>query len=162
MTLHEFDQLDEAEQMETVWKLAPMADFIEIPYRYVLYQMNGFYIELRYHMKSNLLTGISAFDDPAELEPYCEQLKSFQLNGKPNHTVTELRDQAIKMLAPETINMIMATPEDQLIVLSYSFGVQLRNQLDMWHTIVTDHVGNEIHPDDASLALIKEIWMLDK
>ena len=42
MTLKEFDRLDEAEQIEAVWKSIRLADFVESPYRYVLYQMNEF------------------------------------------------------------------------------------------------------------------------
>lgn len=77
MSLLEFNQLDKAEQVELIWKATLITNFIEEPKRYILYQFDNFYIELLHHLQSNVPNGISAFDEPDELVPYQDQLKSY-------------------------------------------------------------------------------------
>jgi hypothetical protein len=162
MTIKQYARLDETEQMEAVWDHGVLlSDHYENPFRYTLYQIDSFYVELRYHQDHNVLTGMRAFDDTDELEPYLEQIKLFQESGPPIATVTELRDQALKLLPPDTINQIMANKKEDLIILNYSVGLYLRNNIHLWHTVVKDDQGILIHPDDVTLKIIEEIWTLN-
>lgn len=72
MTLYQFNHLDEMEQAEILWDKGQMiADRRDDVYRYVLYQIDAFYVELKYHMEFNVLHGLRTFastDKP--LEPY--------------------------------------------------------------------------------------------
>jgi hypothetical protein len=162
MTLKKFYTLDETEKWEAVWNGELVADYKEQSFRYVLYQLDAFYVELRYHMEHNVLTGLRAFDDMQELEPYLKQIELHQTFGKPKATLQELRDCALQMLPSETIKEIQNQNKDQLVLLNYSLGLYLRNHLDLWHTTVYDDKGQEVHPDDLTLTIIREILNLNK
>ena len=161
MTLKQFNKLDEHEQAEVVWdKGVLLADRLSLGFRYLVYQVDSYYVEFRYNIEYNLITGLGAFDDVTELKPYQEQIKQHRTEGKPKATLTELRDKALKALSTETIETIINTSEQELATLHYSLGLQIRNGLDIWHAEVVDDSGKVMHPDDVSQALIKELWHL--
>jgi hypothetical protein len=162
MTIKKFHHLDETEQFEAVWDHGVLlGDHREDPFRYILYQIDSFYVELRYHQEHNILTDLRAFADTEELEPYLEQIKLHQEVGYPSATIKELRDKALQLLPPETITQIMEQERDGLVILNYSVGLHLRNHMNLWHTVVKDDQGRRVHPDDVTLCIIEEIWELN-
>lgn len=49
MTLYQFNALKKPEQYETVWKEGVfLADRVNDNYKYLLYQINSFYVEVQY------------------------------------------------------------------------------------------------------------------
>jgi hypothetical protein len=162
MTLKQFNHMDETEQGEAVWDHGVLlGNFREDPFRYILYQIDSFYVELRYHQDHNVLTGIRAFDDTNELEPYMEQIKLHQEMGYPTATVKELRDKALQLLPTETIQQIIDQERDGLVILNYSVGLHLRNHMNLWHAVINDEQGKRLYPDDVTLRIIEEIWELN-
>ena len=163
MKLKDFFQLDETEKGEAVWEHGTLlGDYKEAPFRFILYQVAGFYVELRYHMEHNVLRGMRAFDNTEDLVPYLEQIQLQKPLGALRATIAELRTKALELLPPETINGIMDQKQDGLVTLNYSIGLYLRNHLNLWHTQVYDQQGGKLHPDDATLEIIKEIWELGR
>lgn len=73
-------------------------------------------------------------------------------------------DEAVKIcfltLTPREKEGMKNTPEENLIMSHFGWAVNLRNEFGLWE-------GNEelIHscgatnPDDASMAIIREVWM---
>lgn len=48
---------------------------IDLPFKYALYQMHSFYIELKYHTEDNDLQGLRTFISTNQLEPYLKNIK---------------------------------------------------------------------------------------
>ena len=71
MTLYQFLGSDEAEQMEAIWDNGVhIAERDDEVYRYILYSIGSFYVELKYHREYNVLHGSRAFTTEKLLEPY--------------------------------------------------------------------------------------------
>lgn len=71
MKLSDFLELDEMEQAETLWdKGVHIGERDDAVYRYILYQVDGFYVEACYHKEYNVLRQLHVFDDTEGLEPY--------------------------------------------------------------------------------------------
>jgi hypothetical protein len=62
------------------------------------------------------LTGLRAFDETEELEPYLDLIKRFAESGPLTASASELRDRALKLLPHEIINQIMAQEERNLVI----------------------------------------------
>ena len=63
MTLYEFNQLDELEQIETFWvEGQKVGERASKSFRYVLYQVNGFYVEIKYNMVVNVIYAMRSFE----------------------------------------------------------------------------------------------------
>lgn len=76
MTLYQFNMLDEAEQMEAIWKHAVTLAFREDEInKYELLQIDDFYIELEHHKEYNVLRGLRTFKTTTLLEPYLGQIE---------------------------------------------------------------------------------------
>ena len=76
MTLYHYNQLDEAEQFERLWDEAVFLEYrIELPFKFALYQLHSFYIELKYHSEDNTLQGLRTFSSTDQLEPYLKDIK---------------------------------------------------------------------------------------
>jgi hypothetical protein len=73
MTLYEFKQLDELEQWQIVWDTEPIAFRDDEPFHYDLYQVDAFYVEVRY----------TKFDDENETQILRTGLRSFVSTGEP-------------------------------------------------------------------------------
>jgi hypothetical protein len=78
MTLYEFNQMDEAEQMEVIWDSVFVGDRDE-EHKILLYQIDGFYVEVYYHKEYNDIRRFRSFSSTNELEPYLDKI---DLNGK--------------------------------------------------------------------------------
>jgi hypothetical protein len=71
MTQYEYNALDELEQTEALWEYAVhVGEYNNATFRYVLYSMFSFYVELKYNMKRNAINGSRSFSDLSQLEPY--------------------------------------------------------------------------------------------
>ena len=63
MILYEFNQLDELEQIETFWvEGQKVGERLSKSFRYVLYQVNGFYVEIKYNMVMNVIYAMRSFE----------------------------------------------------------------------------------------------------
>lgn len=75
MTLYQFNALDEMEQAEAIWEHGVLlGNRTDGAYRHILYQIDGFYVELHYHMEHNALKGARVFANPDHLQPYLEKM----------------------------------------------------------------------------------------
>ena len=67
MTLYEYNQLDELEQLKNLWKEGVFRNYrIDLPFKY---------IELKYHTEDNYLQGLRTFSSTNQLEPYLKNIK---------------------------------------------------------------------------------------
>ena len=63
MTMYEFNQLDELEQIETFWvEGQKVGERLSKSFRYVLYQVNDFYVEVKYNMVVNVIYAMRSFE----------------------------------------------------------------------------------------------------
>ena len=71
MTLQEYKDLDELEQILLFWKACPVGSFTEDDYVYECRQLDGFYIELRTDGSS--IAEIFCHRDTNLLDPYLDK-----------------------------------------------------------------------------------------
>jgi len=81
MTLYEFKQLDEQEQIEAVWASVQIAERFDNDYAIVLYQRDSFYIEVYYNRTENFIRNIRTFANVSQLEPYLYNTDISELKG---------------------------------------------------------------------------------
>ena len=63
MTLYEFNQLDELEQIETFWvEGQKVGERLGKSFRYVLYQVTDFYVEVKYDFAVNVIYAMRSFN----------------------------------------------------------------------------------------------------
>lgn len=74
MTLSEFEQMDEAAQMEAVWGGAFVAIRTDSENEILLYQVDSFYVEVYYNGEYNRIKKFRSFSSTDELIPYLEQI----------------------------------------------------------------------------------------
>ena len=73
MTLYEYKALDECEQHEAIWDNGVhIGERKEGEYLVILYQLFSFYVEVRYHMRDNVLKGLRSFSSTEQLKPYLD------------------------------------------------------------------------------------------
>jgi len=53
----------------------PIADRFDRIYRYLLFQLDAFYIEIAYAVNLNIITSLKAFDNTELLEPYLKEMQ---------------------------------------------------------------------------------------
>ena len=71
MTLYQYNLLSESQQLERLWDEGVFLMYrAELPFKYALYQIDSFYIELKYHAEDNALQGLRTFSSTKQLEPY--------------------------------------------------------------------------------------------
>ncbi len=76
MTMEQFKMADEMEQTEALWeKGVHIAEREDDIHRFILYQLDAFYVEAWYHKEYNVLRKFNVFDDTTQLKPYLDQLK---------------------------------------------------------------------------------------
>ena len=75
MTFNQFKYLSEDDQELILWRkgveIARNADAI---YHYILYQVDGFYLEVQYVMPERTIMQIACFEDVDFLEPYLRKI----------------------------------------------------------------------------------------
>ena len=71
MTFYQFKALSKYKQYETLkQKGVQIADRISTAYKFFLYQLDSFYVELKYNLYGTKIEGIKCFIDTKDLEPY--------------------------------------------------------------------------------------------
>jgi hypothetical protein len=75
MTLYQFKALDEFEQHEVLWdKGVFITHRAEAGCTLMLYQIDGFYVELTYDSDMNKIVGLRSFLNTNRLEPYLKNI----------------------------------------------------------------------------------------
>lgn len=70
MTLYEFNRLEEKEQGETLWENGVhITEREDEAHKFILYQIDSFYIEVWYHKKDNEIKKLRTFSSTNQLEP---------------------------------------------------------------------------------------------
>lgn len=76
MTLYQFNQLDEMEQAEAIWeKGVHIGERTDDEHKILLYQIDGFYVEVFYHQEYNVIRRLRSFKSVDQLRPYLDQIK---------------------------------------------------------------------------------------
>lgn len=71
MNFYQFKALSEYKQYETLkHKGVIIADRITTAYKFLLYQMDSFYVELKYNLFGTKIEAIKCFFDTKDLDPY--------------------------------------------------------------------------------------------
>ena len=70
MTLYEFNMLDEMEQAEVIGDAVCIDGRDDGEHLILLYQIDGFYVEMFYHRKYNAINELRSFECTEQLEPY--------------------------------------------------------------------------------------------
>jgi hypothetical protein len=81
MTAQEFAQKESDEQQQTIARHGvKLGERVQPDFKYELYQVANFYIELKMDALSNDVVGFQTFDTVDELEPYL-QLMNIKTDG---------------------------------------------------------------------------------
>ena len=80
MTLHEFKEMSEMDQIETVWnKSILIAKRKEKTADYFLYQIDSFYVEIKYLKGTRIIRRFISFHTTELLAPYLELIDISEL-----------------------------------------------------------------------------------
>jgi len=79
MTLEQFNMLDEMEQAEAIWGGKNVAKRSEGEFEVLLYQIDGFYIEVYYHVDGNSLWKFNPITSKQQLNTYSDQINLNQI-----------------------------------------------------------------------------------
>lgn len=75
MTLYEYKLLKDHDQYQELWQSGEhISERDEDEYRYVLYQMFSFYVELKYDKVENEIVAKKVFSTTTQLEPYLNKI----------------------------------------------------------------------------------------
>ena len=75
MTFNQFKYLSEDDQESILWKKGvELARKSDNYFHYILFQVDGFYMELQYIVPQKTITRIACFEDTDFLEPYLEKI----------------------------------------------------------------------------------------
>ena len=75
MTFKQFKYLSEDDQESLLWrKGVELARKSDTFYNYILFQVDGFYMELQYVMPQRNIVRIACFEDTTYLEPYLRNI----------------------------------------------------------------------------------------
>lgn len=75
MTCKQYNNLGETDQEFILWaRGVVLGQRVENIYMYVLFQVDGFYIEVQFHKPTATVTTFLTFEDTDLLEPYLEQI----------------------------------------------------------------------------------------
>jgi hypothetical protein len=80
MTLYQFIAMDEMEQIETVWNQSVLvAERKGKTGDYFLYQIDSFYVEIKYLKGTRIIRRFKSFHDTELLAPYLELIDTSKL-----------------------------------------------------------------------------------
>lgn len=75
MTCRQYRNLSEQDQEFVLWaKGVVLGQRVDGIFMYVLFQVEGFYIEVQFHKPTAAVSGLYTFEDTGELSPYLEQV----------------------------------------------------------------------------------------
>ena len=76
MTLYEFNALNEDGQAEMLWERGVyLMVRQERGYKFALYQLDAFYVEVWYHVDGNEIMRLRSFSSIGPLEPYLAEIE---------------------------------------------------------------------------------------
>lgn len=74
-------------------------------------------------------------------------------------------NQLLIELPIEQKNKIVSYSEEELINLHFGMGTYIRNEFGLWHgnkDLLRECGKEDMHPDDASMVIIKALWKMLK
>ena len=81
ITLYEFNSLNEFEKGAALWEYGVhVSERFDRECGYSLYQLNDFYVEVKYHSIENDITIFFYFSNTSRLEPYLSNININELN----------------------------------------------------------------------------------
>ncbi len=87
MTCKQYKNLGETDQEFILWaRGVVLGQRVEEINMYVLFQVDGFYIEVQFHKPTAAVIGFHTFDDTDLLEPYLEQIDIDSVFDSPYNT----------------------------------------------------------------------------
>ena len=75
MTLSDFSALDYKGMLYAAKEAVYLAGRSDEDHTIMLYQLNGFYIEVYFHKQNNFISSLHPFADTELLEPYLESIE---------------------------------------------------------------------------------------
>jgi hypothetical protein len=76
MTLYQYKIRDEPQQYNVLWSKGVFIDHkVSTTYNFLLYQVESFYVELKYNREENKIQGIRSFLSIGQLEPYLRKIR---------------------------------------------------------------------------------------
>jgi hypothetical protein len=82
MTLYQFNVLSESEQAATLWEIGIyLTDREDHIFKYALYQLEGFYVEVWYHKEFNAIQRLRSFSSVSQLEPYLKRIDISEISN---------------------------------------------------------------------------------
>ena len=79
MTIYQFNDLSEMEQIEVIWTVPAIAERKENGYKIFLFQVDSFYVELYHHIQRDATERIRSFSNEELLLPYLATIDIGQL-----------------------------------------------------------------------------------
>ena len=80
MTLSKFNMLSQTQQYQVLMDRAVyLSNRSDNNFNYILYQIDAFYIEVKFDLVANDFIMYRAFEDMSELEPYLEEIDLHQV-----------------------------------------------------------------------------------
>ena len=75
MTFYEFNAMNGEQQAEILWERGVyLMARQKREYKFALYQLDAFYVEVWYHTDGNEITKLRSFSSTGPLEPYLEEI----------------------------------------------------------------------------------------
>ena len=75
ITLYEFNSFDGLEKIEALGEYGQIvAHYFEDQFKFMLYQINDFYVEIKYITEGNIFVDLKTFKTTELLEPYLSQV----------------------------------------------------------------------------------------
>lgn len=80
-------------------------------------------------------------------------------NGHLPQTIEQAVGVLLEQLPADEKCKIAAASQDNLFILHFGLGTQIRNDFGLWggNTTLLESTG-KIHPDDAAMAIIEALW----
>lgn len=76
MTLYQFNLKEKDDQADTLWEHGVhITDREDEEHKFILYQIEGFYVEVWYHKESNEIRKLRSFASTKQLDPYLSKIK---------------------------------------------------------------------------------------
>lgn len=82
MTLYDFNGLDEDDQLLAINTFGTeIGKKTSNGFNYELYQVDSFYVEMKFHKQSKDLEGMRSFTNPDIIEPYFKNIDISEITG---------------------------------------------------------------------------------
>jgi len=74
MKPYQFDALDAIQKAEAIWARTHIGDRQDDQHNILLYQIDGFYVEVYYHKNLNAIVRFRSFSNPDQLSHYLRKI----------------------------------------------------------------------------------------